>query len=351
MASTFSSNHQSKLESDGQLQALAYETLSSHLQAYNDQVITLEVLPSAFQPPDGLLIHDGLFVGIPKKILALSFLEARKRFFNNIKNSDSQSLALNATKVMLLFDPEHLTAANFRKRRLVALQAVTTREGQLVYREAVKYEFCFLDTILTSPLHRQSKSPTLWHHRVWLRNHFVKTRPENLTETIDTNFWRTELTSVCSSGEQHPKNYYAWQYARRLLENIDDFGTRLEFGQQVKDWCFQHPSDISGWTCLLCVILKVEPVSKRQEMVQYVLNYAMKLRTQQESIWVFVRTVVAHESLQHGQREFTLLLGKFSKDLEAIGGPSILSERVRQTLQWIETYSRPDSKLDTSISF
>jgi hypothetical protein len=320
------------------LQVQAYDALNSYLQAHNDQVAEIEVLSPAIQPTDGILMQDGLSVGIPKKILALAYVEARKRFFNHAKTEDLYSIALQATKVILLFDPEHLTAANFRKHRLVTLRSTATPDAEIAFRKAVDCEFCFLDSILTSPLHRQSKSPTLWYHRFWLlellglRN--LKTVPENGR----TDFWRTELASVCKSGERHPKNYYAWQYGRRLLDSVHDTESKLEYAQSVKNWCCKHPSDISGWSCLTHLISNVESLSDRLDIVRDVLGYAIALQFQHESLWVFIRTIVAHDMLHEGQVGLVLMLQNYSKELESTGKHGDLLECVVRNINWIKKH-------------
>src|ERR1700753_4144206 len=70
----------------------------------------------------------------------------------------------DSSRIILLFDPEHITAANFRKRRIINLRQTSSAR----LPEAYAQEIHFLNSILTSPLHRQSKSPTLWFHRWWL---------------------------------------------------------------------------------------------------------------------------------------------------------------------------------------
>jgi hypothetical protein len=318
------------------LQTQAYEALNSYFQAHEKQIIEIELLPPAIKPPDGILMQDGCNLGIPKKTLALAFVDARKRFFND----DSQPLRLQASKIMLLFDPEHLTAANYRKRWLAELKADTTPEAQLQYRKAVKYEFCFLDSILTSPLHRQSKSPTLWYHRLWLVELFMPTNKESVPEEARAEFWRKELSSVCKSGERHPKNYYAWQYARRLEERVDGLDATLDFARHVKAWCCKHPSDISGWSCLLYLIPKVEPPSERQKIVREVLKYAMDLRLEQESLWVFIRSMLAHEAMHEWQNGLVSMLQKYGKEFESSSeAPPALSALISRTLDWIMTHA------------
>jgi hypothetical protein len=318
------------------LQMQAYVAVSSYLEAHDNEVVEIEILPPAIQPSEGLLMQDGLSVGIPKKVLALAFVEARKRFFENVKHENSQNLAHQATRVMLLFDPEHLTAANFRKRRLVALRAGTTPKAKVAFRTAVKNEFCFMDSILTSPLHRQSKSPTLWYHRFWLLKLLDLHELESIFGQTHSDIWHSELTSVGKSGERHPKNYYAWQYGRRLADQIDGADT-TEFARCVKDWCCKNPSDISGWSCLIYLILKLEALQERLELVRAIMNYAVNLRSEHESLWVFIRTILAHETLGEGRNPLNSMLRTYGKELKSTKEQDVLSARVVRSLDWITT--------------
>lgn len=324
------------------LQAQAYEALNDYFNAHQKKIIEIEILPPAIEPPDGILMQDGCNLGIPKKILALALIEGRRRFFNN----ELRASKLEATKVILLFDPEHLTAANFRKRWLEELKADTEPKAQLAYRKAVKYEFCFLDSILTSPLHRQSKSPTLWHHRLWLLGLLMPMDKESVPEDARTEFWRKELTTVFKSGERHSKNYYAWQYARRLEERVDGLDATLDFAQRVKLWCCRHPGDISGWSCLLYLVPKVEPPSERQKLVREVLKYAFNLLSEHESMWVFIRLILAHHALQDWRTELVSQLQRYIKEHEGDKEPSAFTTRVAHSLNWITTYGR--SRMETS---
>jgi hypothetical protein len=327
-------------DSIGKSQVEAYERLSCALHAHDKQVLEIEILPPAIQPPDGLLIQDGLSLGIPKKVLALAFIEARKQFFQNASHEGFRGMALLATKVMLLFDSEHLAAANYRKRRLKTLKAGDTPQAQIAYRKAVQFEFCFLDTILTSPLHRQSKSPTLWHHRFWLLDLLSPDGLKNVPLERRTMFWRTELDAVCKSAERHPKNYYAWQYARKLNDWVDGQEATFDFAHRAKHWCCQHPSDISGWSFLLHLLSELEPVFERQAVVQDVVNFAFKWQFEHESLWVFIRTVLAHDTLP-ARVKLISTLRDYTRDHEAIDNASPFTQRVIKSLEWIETYGEP----------
>jgi len=325
-----------------ELQKLAYETLSSYFYEHQDEVIEIEILPPAIEPPDGIIMQDGLSIGIPKKILVLAFLEARKRFFEDMHNVEDTAAALQATNVMLLFDPEHITAANYRKRRLDMLKGSAPTETGSAYHRALRQELCFLNTILTSPLHRQSKSPTLWHQRFCILDPLMRIELNGATEEDRTAFWLAELTAVCRSGEQHPKNYYAWQYARRLLSRIGSHDVRGDIGHFVKDWCFKHPSDISGWSFLLHVISAIWPVA-RHSLLRNVLSYAIDLKAEQESLWVFIRVALAHESFSGPRTELYQTLQYYSKGLTMDEKDSALTNRVSSALRWIDEHQHLDT--------
>jgi len=284
------------------LKAIAYERLSSYLQEHEDHVCEIEVLPPAVQPPDGVLIHDGLNLGVPKKILVLAYVEARRRFLHHKDRSHSSLEALQATKVMLLFDSEHLTAVNYRKRWLVRMRAFGMSEQKLLFRE-----LNFLNSILTSPLHRQTKSPTLWHHRLWILDSLWTVGFEKASLDQKATFWRAELAAVCKSGERHPKNYYAWQYARRLVPRLthDD---KEDFADVVRDWCFKHPSDISGWSFLLVLLPEIHSETKALDILMHVIKYAIRLQAEQESLWIFIRTAAVRNVTQKEYLEACALL-------------------------------------------
>lgn len=64
-----------------------YESLSRYFDEHENDVIEIEILPTAIQPSDGVLMQDGLCLGVPKKVLASAFLVARQTFFDNRSNS------------------------------------------------------------------------------------------------------------------------------------------------------------------------------------------------------------------------------------------------------------------------
>ena len=257
-------------------------------------------------------------------------------------------MALEATRIILLFDPEHLTAANFRKKRLVAIQKEAKRGFTNAFATAAQQELQFLDSILTSPLHRQSKSPTLWHHRYWLFSNLLLTTTSYspFNELCDL-LVKSEFDAVFKAGEQHPKNYYAWQYARRLIELLMSISQQSETqsnraqldvqdivnlsATRVKDWCLRHPSDTSGWSFLLFILGYVDNLPTRKDIVSNILDLTFGFRWQHESLWAFIRTALSDPSiLVDGQASLIERLYGYEKEKHNY------TTSVSTALRWIE---------------
>jgi len=246
-------------------------------------------------------------VGIPKKVLVLAFLKARELFLRELSAGNSTSeKTLIATVIILLYDPEYLTAANYRKQYLLqsASDPSDLYKQQLI--RATSNEVKLLNAILCSPLHRQTKSPTLWHHRWWLFETIV---PQVQTTSIqgiygsEQDLIENELMAVLKAAEKHPNNYYAWQYARRLFNSsFLTFALRHEscrlnwsgLSNSLLDWCLSHPSDTSGWSFVLFVMLHQESNPQTNFYLTFrVFNFAEDVGWRKEALWVFLRTVVS----------------------------------------------------------
>ncbi|KAH9876345.1 hypothetical protein J1614_004224 [Plenodomus biglobosus] len=318
------------------LQALAYERIADFFHKHKDNVCEIEILPPAVQPPDGFLLQDGLNLGVPKKVLALAYVEARRRFFNSKHHNSHASTALQATKIILLFDPEHLTAANYRKRWLSKLAAEPCHQPGSAFHIALRQERNFLNTILTSPLHRQTKSPTLWHHRLWIIVPLSTIELQTADDAHDAHyldFWRAELIAVCKSGERHPKNYYAWQYARKLKRKMMYEGED-GFVDVVKNWCCKHPSDISGWTFLLVLLSESQNGRNAYGTLRDVVNYAVKLRAEQESLWIFIRTATVQYITQEDFAELCTLIQEQNGDADFNEKASLSPHQSSEKSRW-----------------
>ncbi|OCK91039.1 uncharacterized protein K441DRAFT_576677 [Cenococcum geophilum 1.58] len=311
----------------------AYDALNDFFKAHENVAVEIEILPSALAPTDALILQDGINIGIPKKVLVQAYLKARTIFFLQDGSSPSKTLALEATRIILLFDPEHLTAANFRKKRLVTIQKEVTGGFTNTLTTAAQQELQFLNSILTSPLHRQSKSPTLWYHRYWLFSNILLTTTlyDPFNELYDL-LVKSEFDAVFKAGEQHPKNYYAWQYARSNRAQLDVQDIVNISATRVKDWCLRHPSDTSGWSFLLFVLGCVGNLPTRKDIISNILDLTFGFRWQHESLWAFIRTALSDPSiLADGQAPLVERLYGYEKERDNY------TTSVSTALQWIET--------------
>lgn len=284
-----------------------YSDLITLLSPSPPQILELDILPSSYPPK----IHSSPpSVAIPKPLLASLFLTARHVFFSYltsqrvIHDSDkgqgqghasesgssgsdpiSYAAAFESTLILLLWDPNHLTAANFRKKHLLSLRngsgshkLHTDPSFSSSFAKCLTIELAFLTTLLTSPLPKHTKSPTLWSHRLFLLRTFggellpLVPIPSNdrsaCAQHLPTALWEQELAIILKAAERHPRNYYSWNYARQLLYVLS-IASSAETGESegesgaavrkclagrsvivVQKWCLGHPRDISGWAFL-----------------------------------------------------------------------------------------------------
>jgi hypothetical protein len=178
---------------------------------------------------------------------------------------------------MLLFDTEHQTCADTRKR-LIQKDILSPED-----------ELAFLNVIFTSPLPRHTKSPILWFHRRFVLERLQD--PPSLQE---------EMSIIFKAGEQHPKNYHAWTYARYAWEKLWPFPEaqsqlpQLPFRIQV--WCMANVGDHSGWMFYLWLMgaqrpwrKNLEELERPVEVVKKVVQKGIRVTPGHEAMWAFVR--------------------------------------------------------------
>ncbi|KAF2185643.1 hypothetical protein K469DRAFT_575614 [Zopfia rhizophila CBS 207.26] len=341
------------------LQDCAFNALDEYFKAHEDEVVEIEILPPGIHQASDILMQEGLNVGIPRQILILGYVKAKRIFLETFNTVHHSELALEASKIMLLMDPEHLTAANFRKRWLLRLKKETQEKAQKELAKAITREIIFLNSILTSPLHRQSKSPTLWHHRAWLLDFSFPVRLTDSSQDQFLPFVRAELDAVFKAGEQHSKNYYAWQYARRLVTTVDHlFQTEphkpwkdsyhaflVTCALLVKAWCLKHTSDISGWSFLLFLLPRLKSIARRRRIVKQVLGFAIDLRSEQESLWVFLRTALGDTVLEDEREKLVQQLRDYQNEKVPVVSDndvgSTAESHVTQAVKWVDMYMKP----------
>jgi protein prenyltransferase alpha subunit repeat containing protein 1 len=236
----------------------------------------VELLPDSHPLELGLnVLVDSFTIAIPKKTLKNAFLSARQVFFDNLEHVESfeqnQEAILDASAVLLLMMPEHLAAVNARKRIIMDWEKQSQEKG----RKRIIMDLWITDSLFWSPLHKHTKSPTLWSHRKWLIQRLPSPKPLQMERTCSSLSLRREReVSMIAlvAAEMHPRNYYAWGYLRwwiaqypEVLENFSHctitqsnmdltaFGLP-RLANTIIEWCFKHPSDISGWTFLIWLI-------------------------------------------------------------------------------------------------
>lgn len=280
-----------------------------------DEVLEIETLTTDLGP----LLQDGLCVGITKAALIKAFQVARQKF---IKYLDHRSLADGsneldiATQIILLFDCEHVTACNWRKRYISSLiqEHVLDRENRLS-EGLLQGERSLMTSFQCSPLHRHTKSPTLWQHRLWIMTKSLVLRERNAVEygTSDNslrNLILEELDVVCKSGQLHPRNYYAFSYMRQLHALVCKFAksdsqailTELAIAmvEPMLQWCLSNPSDISGWMYLFYVLncdndmQQDSLLEKRKLVMKRIIYFAVQIAAWEgESLWTFIDLMIA----------------------------------------------------------
>jgi len=292
-----------------------YTHLLSIIHAPTASPLEIDILPSShnFQ-----ILYDPISasLGIPKALLIPLYVHAHNIFFSHLPSPSPQPLqnreeeAYNATTILLLHDPSHTTALNFRKRRLLALKP--HKSG---FENAVQQELHFLTSLLTSPLVKHNKASTLWAHRLWV----VRLAPGGLRVGCEEGrgeggdgekglegsewegpvrrYWDEELEVVMKAGERHPRNYYAWGYARDLLRELAGEGLARGGVGRVQRWCLQHPRDVSGWAFLEFLLREVGSEGREggEEEVRRVVwetrEFVRKYEWRGESIEWFLKSV------------------------------------------------------------
>lgn len=283
------------------------------------QILDFDILPSnfGFDELGTPLLRDGNAVGVTKKALVKSFVKARLLFLAtsqehedvDANDASRERETLHATGILLLLHPEHLTACNWRKKRLVKILRSSSDSVETNKDEALQTELTFTTSFLRSPLHRHSKSPTLWSHRKWVLERVLERekRPQGMES--DGDIWTQETGVVLQAARQHPKNYYAFSYLRCVfdllaesstMERSGKRGSRSELAAQaipeVQSWCLDHPADASAWSFLQFLVdytqMSDDEVDEnrvlRDSVRASVLAFAKQSGWQGESLWSFL---------------------------------------------------------------
>lgn len=293
-----------------------FQELVDVFSTRGNQIFEIEIIPSSLGSP---ILRDGCSIGITKKALVQAYTVARQLFIKRLMPMSEGDFGVSAwekveadvvadsviTEIMLLFDCEHLTACNWRKRRLLAAVAHCPRAAEIL-----ETELTLMATYQCSPLHRHTKSPTLWSHRLWVLRQLLRIQPKGREDLLTLE--RSELDIVFRAGELHPKNYYAFNYMRHfhallagMLVDVDAQG-RSEWTlslarallKPVLDWCLANPKDISGWVFGKYLLDNVPDVQLRADAISRVLRFARDVGWEGESLWTFIDLTARQYTLE-----------------------------------------------------
>ncbi|KAI0426313.1 hypothetical protein F5Y09DRAFT_69559 [Xylaria sp. FL1042] len=308
----------------------AYKDLSNLFAKLPESgLLEIEFLGASHPLEPGVnFLQDENAIAIPKLRLVQAFFVARQVIQSHLENAGEviTNDVMAATSIALLMDPEHLTAANIRKRALSASGYLTC--------DTLKREQRFVDTLLTARLHRHTKSPTLWSHRRWLVTTCLK-----MGISWDIPYDIKHVVMV--AGERHPRNYVAWQHARLLLGHDPSMAASIAF--ELKEFCLRNHSDISGWTFLSDCIDRIEDEETRRRVCSSVLHDVLSMtesfRWVNESVWMFLRTLVARENINEQDfKRFIATNNGLSASIPQSTHPWTIMNRARE---WCDKYRVP----------
>lgn len=349
-----------------------YQCVADVLSSREEELLDIEVLGPSHVLPDGTyILHEDNAVAIPKFNILRAFLPAYKAFKKHISDQNvAPEEVLRATSVILLLDPEHMTAANARKRHI----QFTKEQNPDRLNAVLDAEFYLLDSLLTSRLHRHTKSPTLWGHRQWLLE-LCQRLPQQPQQRRPMDSLPAALARlIFISAERHPRNYYAWCHARYLLgaerrrsqgrrgdeqgqratqqptrhqpQDTETLATSMEM---VKKWCFSHPDDISGWSFLTVLVEQQQQQHGQEEqssppavaLFSETLRLAEAYSWKGESVWYFLRNMLLRNQWLADK---TTCVDEFERVLAQVHGKvavlAALDEQVQSnTLAWTKQFA------------
>ena len=287
----------------GNLQVAYDDLVKALFSSTTSELLEIEILGKSHALPAGTnVLVDGNGIAFPKSTVLQGFIVARQILFKYLPNLQERPQEIrNAAAVVLLMDPEHITAANARKRviELYRLRPVEELRAELMR------ELWWVDSMLTARLHRHTKSPTLWGHRRW-----VLQVCQSVGMPYDIQ--RDLTTVILVAAERHARNYYAWLHLRWVVLNLQsktsDSGGGIAEGfdgskllSTIETWCLRHQDDTAGFSFLLfCLVEHPEALTGRESSIENkssickaLLDLAVSFKWTNESVWAFLRTLVA----------------------------------------------------------
>jgi hypothetical protein len=271
-----------------------YTTLTTFFNTHSHTPTQISLLPA---PHTEILISPP-HLGIPKQCLVSAFTHARRFLLTSFSGCDTRAIR-DATSILILTASEHLTALNTRKRLLVPSDVAS--------------ELVWLESLLTSPLPRHSKSPLLWAHRKWVLEKFPKETPSTTVES--------ELELVRKSAEVHPRNYYAWGHARWAVERLGKQRTTIlnTVVETHLRFCWRHAEDVGIWAFLEWLLVRWDQGEEALvSVVNEIVTYARDIAPGHESVWCVLRALVGRAGVL-GPEARGRVMGLLERGVEGVG--------------------------------
>ncbi|KAG0146513.1 hypothetical protein CROQUDRAFT_657326 [Cronartium quercuum f. sp. fusiforme G11] len=194
------------------------------------------------------------------------------------------------TKVLLIHNPDHVTALSIRKQLLLRSNAQDDSDDRLLCDEIMFEEFKFTTLILSIASH--AKSASLWEHRRWCLTSLHLLQHERMSHSPNPNipFYSARIAPTsCTTDEEfefslrcanvYPRNYFAWRHRMWLLEGLLNSHPQAlqsaldkEFERVTTFWS-SHPRDQScthyiSWLIKTCSSTLGEPIDQTHVLHQ-----------------------------------------------------------------------------------
>ena len=154
----------------------------------------------------------------------------------------------NATVGLLLTTAENKTNFNLHSAIFFTIWNSINSENE-------KFDFLLKETfivqrLLTCSLNKINKSSSLfiWYRKLFILWQYNHKQYHNNNNIIEKLMFTSKV--FIQSGKQHFANYYNWNTAKWVFDNLNNVAWKQTFFNDVKQFCFQNVSDSSSWDCL-----------------------------------------------------------------------------------------------------
>jgi len=172
-----------------------------------------------------------------------------------------------------------------------------------------------------------------------------------------------EWRLVSRAGDHHPRNYYAWNHMRNIVDlvvtrcGLPVCTTLLSLlPGHVLAWCIKHSSDVSGWSFLLFLYRRVGAPKESEWLLKNAIDAALSFQWSGEAFWSFVKASLASDGVC-GKKARTMTLLRLRKavpdgratslDMPALKSAGHVNQAaqhkaaVRRAVSWIDKNWQP----------